>query len=242
MNGNDDIKIARFIDINACKQVFCESYSTFLIRSHKYYWHIEDTDKQDKTEFQVQGENGTTETGYALLSCWTILKGDKPTEEEWKIFEKDSPVVAIISSPQKVYNYLHSKLDIERKNGRTYPFFRIEKDEVRYIDKRKEKLKGIPTISDAIFTKDIRFISESEYRFAIFYSAVFHEINTYIFHTQDPYDYIDKCYFDQNSTKTIADELLIIILSATAGYGPFYGKEPFEIIENINDLIECTRK
>ena len=68
-NANDDIKIARFIDINACKQVFSESYSTFILCSHKYYWHIEDTDKQDRTEFQVPGENSTMETSSAFLSC-----------------------------------------------------------------------------------------------------------------------------------------------------------------------------
>ncbi len=238
-NANDDIKIARFIDINACKQVFSESYSTFLIRSHKYFWHIEDTDKQDKTEFQVPGENDTMETDYALLSCWTILKGDEPTEKEWKIFEKDLPVVAIVSSPQKVYNFLYKILDIERKNGRTHPFFKIEQEKVRYIDKGKEKLKGNPTILDAIFTKDKRFIQEEEYRFGVFYSAVFHEINTYIFHAQNPYEYMGKCYFNPSSTG--ADVLLNTISSATADYGPLYGKKPCDIIANIDDLIECAK-
>lgn len=245
-NANDDTKIARFIDINACKQVFSETYSTFLIRSHKYYWHIKDTDKQDRTEFQVLGENGTMETGYALLSCWTILdpdesreKADEPTEKEWKIFEKDSPVVAIVSSPQKVYSFLYKILDIERNNGRAHPFFLIEHNPVNYIDKKKEKVKGTPTISDAIFTKDNKFIKENEYRFAVCYSAIFHEINTYIFHARHPYDYIDKCYFNPSSTKDNASELLETLWSDD--YGPFEEKNPCDMIANYTDLINRAK-
>jgi len=239
-NANDDIKIARFIDINACKQVFSETYSTFLIRSHKYYWHIEDTDKQDRTEFQVPGENGTMETGYALLSCWTILKkGDEPTEKEWKIFEKDSPVVAIVSSPQKVYSFLYKTLNIKRKNGRIHPFFYIEHNPVNHIDKKIEKLRGTPTISDAIFTKDNKFIKENEYRFAVYYSATFHEINTYIFHAQNPYDYMDKCHFNPSSTKENASELLETLWSDD--YGPFEEKNPCDIIANYDDLINRAK-
>ena len=241
-NTDENIRIARFIDIQACKEVFSESYSTFLIRSHKYYWHIEDTDKQDITEFQVQGENGHMEAGSALLSCWTILKGNEPTEEEWKIFEKDSPekapAVAIVSSPQKVYDFLYKTLNIEIKDGRSHPFLGIESKEVRYIDKREEKLKDRPTISDAIFTKDKKFIKESEYRFAVYYMRIFHEINTYIFHAQNPYEYMDKCYFNPSSTKENASELWNTIGSAVADYGPFYGKKPCDIIANIDDLFD----
>ena len=230
-NANEDIKIARFININACKQVFSETYSTFLIRSHKYYWHIEDTDKQDRMEFQVRGENGIMETGYALLSCWTILNdGKEPTEKEWKIFDKDSPVVAIISSPKKVYSFLYEILDIERKNGRTHPFFCIEHKPVVY----NERLNGTPTLSDAIFTKDNKFEKEKEYRFAVFYSTS-HEINTYIFHVLYPYDYMDKCYFNPSATKENASELLEMLWSDD--YGPFEEKRPCDIIANYNDLI-----
>ncbi len=238
-NANDDIKIVRFIDINACKQVFSESYSTFLLRSHEYYWNIEDTDKQDRTEFQVPGENGSMETSSALLSCWTILKGDEPTETDWKIFEKDSPVVAIISSPQKVYNFLHKILNIGRRNGRTHPFFHIEHKGVDYIDKKIEKLPGTPTISDAIFTKDKRFIPENEYRFAVYYSTILHEINTYIFHVQDPDEYMDKYYFNPSSTE--AKALLDIVLRATAGYGPFDRKKLCDIIANSDILIDRVK-
>ncbi|MBU0533551.1 MAG: hypothetical protein KJ887_01955 [Candidatus Omnitrophica bacterium] len=244
-NANENIKIARFIDISACGEVFSEYYSTFLIRSHKYYWNIEDPNKRDPKEFQVQGENGHMETGFGLLSCWTILKGEKPSDEEWKIFETDlpekSPVIAIISSPQKVYNLLYKTLNIERKDGRTHPFFDpIKHKEVRYIDKSKEKLKGMPTIWDAIFTKDEKFIKENEYRFCVFHSAVFHEIIAYIFDVQNPYDYIDKCYFNPSSTKENASKLLKILSDAPAGYGGgFSGKGLNEIIANEDDLIAC---
>jgi len=234
-NANDDIKIARFIDIDACKQVFSESYSTFLLRSHKYYWHIEDTAKQDKTEFQVQGENGTMETGYALLNCWTILDGDEPSDEEWKIFKKDSPVVAIVSSPKKVCDFLYATLNIKRENGRSHPFFRIERKEVDY----KEKVKGKATIQDAIFTKDKKFEEEKEYRFAVFYSAMFHEINTYIFHAQNPDEYMGKCYFNPSSSG--AEALLNTILSATAGYGPFDRKKLCDIIANSDIFIDRVK-
>lgn len=239
-NANEDIKIARFINIDACKQVFSEYYSTFLIRSHKYYWNIENPDKRDPKEFQVQGEESHMETDFVLLSCWTILDGDEPTEIEWKIFEKDSPVIAIVSSPQKVYNFLYKTLNIERKEGRTHPFFIIEQKEVSYIDKGKEKLKGNPTILDAIFTKDNRFITENEYRFGVPYSAVFHQINTYIFNSQNPYDYMDRCYFNPSSTKPYASELLNTVLSATAGYGGFSGKKLCDIIANSDVLLDCS--
>lgn len=238
-NANDDIKIARFIDINACKEVFSESYSTFLIRSHKHYWHIEDTDKRDEKELQVQGEEYHMETDFVLLSCWTILDNNKPTEEDWKIFEDNSPVVAIVSSPQKVYNFLYKTLNIERKDGRSHPFFGIEHKEVSYIDKGKEKLKGKLTILDAIFTKDKDFKKEKEYRFGVLYSAVFHEINTYIFSTHNPDDYMDKCYFNKKTKNDVANKLLLTVLSATGGYGGFSGKRLNEIIVNADDLINC---
>jgi hypothetical protein len=235
-DANKHIRIARFIDIEACKEVFSESYSTFLIRSHKYYWHMENPEKQDKTEFQVQGEESHMETDFVLLSCWTILDGDKPTEKEWAIFEK--AVVAIVSSPQKVYDFLNKTLNIERKDGRSHPFFRIDHKKVNYIDKREEKLNGNPTILDAIFTKDKRFENHKEYRFGVCYSAVYHEIITYIFSTHNPDDYIDKCYFNPNITKSDASKLLNIVSCATAGYGGFSGKRLCDIIANSGDLID----
>jgi len=240
MNSNaNNKKIARFIDINACKQVFSESYSTFLIRSHKYYWHIENTDKQDRHEFQVQGEKCTMEAGSGLLSCWTILDDDKPTDEEWKIFVKDSPAVAIVSRPTKVYDFLYKILDIESTNGRTYPFFRIINNKVNYNDKikDKDKRKNKPTIYDAIFTKDEKFKDEKEYRFVVLYRHMIHEINTYILHVQDPYEYVESFYFNPHINSKKANELHIIINSAISNSGPLHGKKLCEIIANSDDLF-----
>jgi len=231
-NANENIKIARFIDMDACKEVFSEDYSTFLLCSHKCY--------EDKEELRVYDRKGSTlETDFVLLSCWTILDGDEPTEEEWEIFEKDlpekSPVVAIISSPQKVYNLLYKTLNIKRKNGRSHPFFDIKHDRVKYYPDKK-KPKGKLTILDAIFSKDKKkFEKEKEYRFGVHFSAAFHEIITYIFNVPNPCNYIDKYYFNPNN-KLKAEELskLFCILQMS---GDFYKRPLWNLLANKDVLL-----
>ncbi len=105
-----DMIIARFVDMNACKSIFSDN-STFVLRSAEHYRSLEEKDGGDPYEGRpnIPG-SGTAESDHWLISCWTKLKDDVPTQAEWKIFNKwckeKPPVVAIISTPSKVCGFL----------------------------------------------------------------------------------------------------------------------------------------
>jgi hypothetical protein len=73
-----EVKIARFVGIEACKSIFSEK-STFVLRSPEHYirWYETnegETDKGDRNE----GSANTTDGGKGgnrdwVMSCWTIL-------------------------------------------------------------------------------------------------------------------------------------------------------------------------
>ncbi len=95
MANKEDFKIARFIDLSACKKVFPDKsfldYGTFVLRSPEYYRNIEHEKKLDKAEGSIEhknelGQECQSESGWHLISCWTKLEGDTPSDDEWKIF------------------------------------------------------------------------------------------------------------------------------------------------------------
>ena len=111
MTNKKDFKIARFIDLSACKKIFSD-YSTFVLRSPQHYRNIEDEQKRDKTKGKRDkaegyiehkdelGRVGHSERMCYLISCWTKLEGELPSDDEWKIFGEDH-IMALISTPDK---------------------------------------------------------------------------------------------------------------------------------------------
>jgi hypothetical protein len=105
-----EVKIARFVDIEACKSIFSEK-STFVLRSPEHYRRLYETsngEKGDKYEGCAHTVDGGTHefTGF-VASCWTKLEETEPTPKEWNIFkENEQNIVAIISTPSKVCEFL----------------------------------------------------------------------------------------------------------------------------------------
>jgi hypothetical protein len=72
----EEVKIARFVDIEACKSIFSER-STFVLRSPIYYQRMYETsegNEGDEKEGRPDTANGTAEFTRWVVSCWTILK------------------------------------------------------------------------------------------------------------------------------------------------------------------------
>ena len=82
-----EIKIARFVGIEACKSIFSEK-STFVLRSSEHYRRLYETneggtDKGDRAEGCADTiDGGTAEFTGWIASCWTILDKDEPTSNE----------------------------------------------------------------------------------------------------------------------------------------------------------------
>ena len=230
-----EIKIARFVDIQACKSIFSE-HSTFVLRSPIYYQRLYETSygedtKGDNKEGRPETANGTAEFTRWLVSCWTILKESEPSFEEWDIFKKNNQnVVAIISTPKKVCEFLEKSLKIGHNNR--LPFYSVDCHEVEY-DKKKVHIDHTNIIEAVPFVKDKRFIDENEYRFVLKYG-----IQTYIdsFIFCGGIDYMEKCLINPNNEKETMAKLLSIISNATAGYFDFCNNR--KIIANYKILLE----
>ncbi|GAH41230.1 unnamed protein product, partial [marine sediment metagenome] len=167
-----EVKIARFVGIEACKSIFSEK-STFVLRSPEYYRRLYETsegetDKGDRNE----GYASTTDGGTAgqtdwVASCWTILDEDedKPTSDDWDIFKKnDQNIVAIVSTPSRVCEFLDKTFETyKEKTDRKFPFDEMEHREVEYekLDAIDKSLYGVP------FTKELQFVKQKEYRFVL---------------------------------------------------------------------------
>ncbi|HUT58907.1 MAG TPA: hypothetical protein VNA25_13755 [Phycisphaerae bacterium] len=209
------MKIARFVDMQACKSIFSDS-STFVLRSEKYYQRLEGG-RGDAEELRVQIRNGglAQANGFAL-SCWTTLDGDEPTQDEWKIFPVSD--VAIISTPDRVSVFLKEAFALEAVDGkdrRRYPFLFLTHKQVQYADRLDERV-GPDAITDVpVFTKRKCFAHQKEYRVALAFSPILHWIDTYIF--SKPPDYMEKCLANPEIDHSKARELRDIIKRACAG-------------------------
>lgn len=226
-----DFKIARFVDIQACKSIFSER-STFVLRSPIYYQRLYETsygEGGDKKEGRPDTANGTAEFTRWLVSCWTILKGIEPSAEEWDIFkDKNQNIVAIISTPKRVREFLERTLKIGQNNR--LPFYSVDCHEVEY-DKENVHIDHTNIIDDVPFVKDKQFINENEYRFVLKYG-----IQTYIdsFIFCSGIDYMEKCFINPNNDKKTMAKLLSIISNATSGYFDFCNNQ--NIIAN-SDIL-----
>lgn len=132
-----EIKIARFVNIEACKSIFSE-HSTFVLRSPEHYRRLYETtngEEGDRNEgYAKTVDGGTAEFTGFVVSCWTKLKGTEPTPDEWDIFkEKEQNIVAIVSTPRKVCEFPDKVLETKReRTKRRFPFWPVEHKEVDY--------------------------------------------------------------------------------------------------------------
>ena len=231
-----EMKIVRFVNLDACKSIFSE-HSTFVLRSFEHYRTIEDKGRCDKNEARSKfcGGGGGEVADCFVLSCWTMLDGDEPTPKEWGIFP-DS-FVAIVSTPSKVSAFLESAFEIEdgKVNGRRFPFLSVDPKKVTYAD---EIDKPTPKnfMDKVVFNKDSKFKKEKEYRFALAYGTKSHTIESYIF-SRDPDKYMEKCFANPQGTDIDKEQLQLILWEVGAGYGHFSGKKPCDIIANYKALF-----
>jgi len=235
-----EVKIARFVDIEACKSIFSE-HSTFVLRSPEHYRRSYETtsgEKGDRNEGCAHTVGGGTAefTGF-VVSCWTKLKGTEPTHDEWDIFKKNEQnIVAIISTPSKVCEFLNSVLETnkERKNRR-FPFWPVEHKEVDYDPPNNVDHTNITDVVP--FVKDKKFVNQQEYRFILKYAQHPHLIDSYIF--CGGIDYMEKCFANPGMTKKEDKERLqLILMNAMCGYGDFTDKKMGDIIANADILFE----
>lgn len=233
-----DVRIARFVGMEACKSIFSD-YSTFVLRSSEYYKRNYETDRGDDRELEVRHTGGgTAEVSGFVLSCWTLLDCDYPTRKEWDIFQNS--VVAIVSTSSRVCTLLEKVFEIEhgkRPDNRRSPFIYVDHKAVTYSDEVAEKITSKNIMDIPVFTKRIKFEKQKEYRFALPCRQITHVIDSYIF-TTTPDDYMEKCFANPGMDKKDKGELHSILLNATCGYGFFSDKEMSEIIANANILIE----
>jgi hypothetical protein len=233
-----EVKIARFVDIGACKSIFSNK-STFVLRSPEYYRRMYETPEGDKKEGRPDTADGTAEFTRWVCSCWTILKkGSEPTSDEWDIFkEGERNIVAIISTPSKVCEFLNRVLKTGEFEG--LPFYPVEHREVTY-DKEKVKVDHANIMSVVPFAKDKRFIKENEYRFALKYGRDPY-IDSFIF--CGGIDYMEKRLVNPKideigKEKQNKAKLRSILSNARAGYGDFYKMREDDIVANPN-IIFC---
>ncbi len=234
-----EVKIARFVGIEACKSIFLEK-STFVLRSPEHYRRLYETNeggaaKGDRAEGCADTiDGGTAEFTDWLASCWTKLKeGSEPTSNEWDIFkEKDQNIVAIVSSPSKVCEFLNKALETNKEHTkRRFPFLPVEHGEVKY-----EKVHIDHTnIADIVpFTKSTQFTEQKEYRFVLQY-VWSHLIDSFIF--CGGINYMEKCFANPEMRKENKKELRLTLMKARCGYGDFADKEMGDIIANVEVLF-----
>jgi len=228
-------KIARFVGIEACNSIFSEK-STFVLRSLEHYIRLYETDggasgKGDRDE----GCSDTTDNKKVVgntdfvISCWTILDQNKPTSDEWGIFKKNNQnIVAIVSTPSKVCKFLEEKLETDKECS---PFRRpVKHDKVKY----GEPIAPSRIIDDGPFQKKLRFTNQKEYRFVL-KSWSPHLIDSLIF--CGGIDYMEQCFVNPTMCKEQKEKLQDIIQKAGVYYGDFHGKQPCDIIANVDVLF-----
>jgi hypothetical protein len=239
-----EVKIARFIGIDACMNVFSEK-STFVLRSPEHYRRLYDsTDGMDRKGDRNEGTAETVGGGTAdftdfLVSCWTVLRESEPTRDEWDIFKKDDQnIVAIVTTPGLVAEFLRKAFRLEKDS--TEPRFPFRSLNHRRVSYDKQHIDHT-NISDIVaFSKSGKFRHEEEYRFVLTYagpptidSLVFCAGYGYMEHRDDG----GLCNF-ANPEMCLRNKrrLLQTLLTAGAGYGDFANAETFQL-KNIGDFV-----
>ncbi len=194
----------------------------------------------DESEPEVQlAGGGSAEAPGFVLSCWTMLGGDKPTPKEWEIFPDSA--VAIISTPDKVCKFLEKAFRTGEVKGPCrprYPFICVNHKAVTYADEVAEEITPESIMDIVPFTKRLGFKKEKEYRFAVAYSPAPHFLDTYIFIAMHSDDYMDTCFVNPAMCTQDKNELHSVLVTAMCGYGSFEGKSLSEIIANA-DVVLC---
>ncbi len=234
-----EIKIARFVGIEACKSIFSEK-STFVLRSPEHYRRLYETNeaKGDRDEGCADNTNGgTSEYTSWVASCWTKLKGSEPTSDEWDIFkENDQNIVAIVSSPSKVCEFLSKTLETNKERAECgLSFYPVQHGEVNYG--KKEHIDHTNITKLVPFWKKAPFSKEKEYRFVLEYSCP-HLIDSFIFY--GGLGYMETCFANPVMCKKQKEKLQFVIMTSIAGYGDFSDKDMGEIIANADDIF-CPR-
>jgi hypothetical protein len=160
------------------------------------------------------------------------LEGNEPNQDEWDIFEENEQnVVAIISTPSKVCEFMDKVLETKREGAkRRFPFYPVEH---RVVDYELPNNIDHTNIIDVVpFVKDKKFAGQKEYRFALKYAQYPCLIDSYIF--CGGVDCMEKCYVNPGMHKEALVKLLSIVDNARAGYGDFTGKKLGDVIANEN--------
>jgi hypothetical protein len=203
-------KIARFVDLNACNSIFSDG-STFVLRSSEYYRRLHETEgrnsatgvcggRGDDRELEVSSPNRQPSTFGWLLSCWVILDGETPSDDEWPIFGR--PAVATISTPEEVRTALEKTFGIG--DGTTppdprCPFMCMHHRQVDSPESESVPPTNFDNIIDiTLFTKRPKFANQKEYRFAL--ADRLHIIDSYIFRIA-PEEYMEKCLINPQIAK-----------------------------------------
>jgi len=233
-------KIARFVGIEACKSIFSEK-STFVLRSPEYYRRLCETNEGETGK--GDGAEGTAETPDGglreferfVISCWTILKKDEPTSDDWDIFKKnDQNIVAIVSTPSKVCEFLKKTLETDKGNSKPkFLFHPVKHEEVNYG--KVPPVDHTNIIDVVTLYKRKQFIKQQEYRFVLTHGWS-NLIESFIF--CGGIDYMEKCFVNPEMCKEKKGKLQNIIREAGYGcYGDFKDMKMGDIIANIDDLF-----
>jgi len=237
-----ELKIARFVGIEACKSIFSEN-STFVLRSPEYYRRLYETtvggdtkgDRNEGTAEKIGG--GTSEFTGFLASCWTRLEGSEPTRREWDIFKKDEQnVVAIVTTPRLVSEFLNKALRLDEAPAtRRFPFLPLDHREVSY---ERQDIDHTNSPDIVPFTKRTDFKDQQEYRFVLKYAGS-PVIDSLIFCAGVAYmerrDDNRLCNFaNRNMSPQNKKQLRTTLLTARAGYGDFASTQTCEITNAVS--------
>jgi hypothetical protein len=243
-----EVKIARFIGIDACKSVFWEN-STFVLRSPEHYRRLYETtagadtrgDRSEGTAEKIGG--GSADLTCFLASCWTKLQRTEPTRREWDVFKKDEQnVVAIVTTPTLLSEFLNKALQLEGDPAqRRFPFLSLDHREVSY----EEQDIDHANISAVVpFTKNGDFKDQQKYRFVLKYAGL-PVIDSLIFCAH--YGYVERRddgrlfnFANPEMCPQNKKELLTALLTAGAGYGDFANRQTYK--SPSPDFGDCVRK
>ncbi|MCJ7675052.1 MAG: hypothetical protein MUO33_07860 [Sedimentisphaerales bacterium] len=206
--------IANFVPFEYAKSIIIpadyESNSTFALRSLRSIEILEEIegdttvgDRQERHAIHIgkKGKECHSVSGATIMvSCWTKIKKDYVTDEEWKeLYRKGgkdrfgrTDGIAIVSTTEKMAKFL-------KENNERFMFGKereLKGGDVSYYNESepKEKPVGFDPIFGPVFQKRDRYKYQSEYRFAYALPSEY-SVERSIYYIDKPEDYIDKIQF-----------------------------------------------